>query len=152
MSVYFFDSSAIVKHYVDESGSDFVKNLIDSKKNTIFVARITKVEVTAVFARQLKAIRLSRSYVDNAVRVFHQHLTNKYFIVEITKDLLDRATDIATRYALRGYDAVQLAVMEVADERISLELSPLTLVSADDELNDAAWSEGLAVENPNDFP
>jgi len=150
----FFDSSAIVKYYVDESGSDYVKNLIVSiNKNTIFVTRVTKVEVTAVFARQLKARRLTQSYVDNAVRVFHHHFTSKYFVVEITRDLLDRATDFATRHALRGYDAVQLAAMwEVADERISQGLSPIVLVSADVELNDAATSEGLAVENPNDFP
>lgn len=154
MSVYFFDSSAIVKHYVDEVGSDYVKNLIDSKnKNTIFVSRITKVEVTAVFARQLKARRLTQSYVDNAVQVFHHHFTSKYFVVEVTKDLLDRAASLAIKHALRGYDAVQLeAVLEVANERISQGLPPIVLVSADIELNEAAMLERLLVENPNDFP
>ena len=154
MSVYFFDSSAIVKRYVSETGSDYVENLTNSKnKNTIFVARIAQVEVAAAFARRLKTGSSTQSDVDNAVRVFHHHFISKYFVVEITKDLLDRATDFATKHALRGYDAVQLAaVWEVADERISQRLSPVVLVSADIELNDAAKMEGLAVENPNDFP
>jgi hypothetical protein len=31
-------------------------------------------------------------------------------------------------------------------------LAPLTFLSADDRLNRAATAEGLAVENPNDYP
>jgi predicted nucleic acid-binding protein len=60
---------------------------------------------------------------------------------------------LATKHALRGYDAVQLAAaLEANDERIANELTPLTLVSADDELNTAAQAEGLTVENPNAYP
>ena len=60
---------------------------------------------------------------------------------------------LATKYALRGYDAVQFAaVLEANDESIANGLSPLTLVSADTELNNAAQSEGLNVENPNNYP
>ena len=60
---------------------------------------------------------------------------------------------LATKHALRGYDAVQLAAaLEANDERIANELSPLALISADDELNAAAKAEGLTVEDPNDYP
>lgn len=154
MSAYFFDSSAIVKRYVNETGSDYVENLTVSKnKNTILVTRITQVEVTAAFARRGKTGSLIQSDVDDAIRLFQHDLTNNYLVVEITKHILDRATDLALNHALRGYDAVQLATAsEIANERISRGLSPLVLVSADIELNDAAKVEGLAVENPNDFP
>ena len=51
---------------------------------------------------------------------------------------------------LRAYDAVQLAtVLEVHNERTALGLSPLTLLSADTDLNDAAIAESLIVDNPN---
>jgi len=54
---------------------------------------------------------------------------------------------------LRGYDAVQLAAaLEANDERLANALTPLTLVSADTELNTAAQAEGLNVENPNNYP
>jgi uncharacterized protein len=54
---------------------------------------------------------------------------------------------------LRGYDAVQLAAaLTTNDERISRGLLPLIFVSADTELNDAAQAEGLAIENPNNYP
>ena len=60
---------------------------------------------------------------------------------------------LATKHALRGYDGVQLsAALEANDERISNELPPLTVASADDDLNAAAQAEGLKVENPNNYP
>ncbi len=46
MSAYFFDSSAIVKRYVNETGSTFVENLSNLKSgNLVLLARITQVEV-----------------------------------------------------------------------------------------------------------
>ncbi len=65
---------------------------------------------------------------------------------------MDEAVILARKYALRGYDAVQLAtVLEVHNERTALGLSPLILLSADTELNDAAIAEGLTVDNPNNY-
>ena len=57
---------------------------------------------------------------------------------------------MAETYALRGYDAVQLAaVLEVNTIRLNLGLSALIFVSADGDLNTAATAERLSVENPN---
>ena len=50
-------------------------------------------------------------------------------------------------------DAVQLAAaLEINTQRIQAGLPPVTLLSADAELNAAALAEGLAVDNPNDHP
>ena len=60
---------------------------------------------------------------------------------------------VAQKHALRGYDAVQLAVaLEVQTLSTSLRLSPIILVSADTELNATALAEGLLIENPNLYP
>jgi len=48
---------------------------------------------------------------------------------------------------------VQLAVaLEVNRSHQAAGSSPITLVSADRDLNDAATAEGLTVENPNLHP
>ncbi len=89
----------------------------------------------------------------NALAAFQHDLTNNYFTVEVTPVLLSIATGLATKHALRGYDAVQLAAaLEANDERVANALPPLTLASADTELNTAAQKEGLNVENPNNYP
>jgi hypothetical protein len=52
--------------------------------------------------------------------------------------------------SVRMRPLVQLAAaMEVHTRGDTLGLLVLTLVSADDDLNNAATAEGLAVENPN---
>ena len=67
-------------------------------------------------------------------------------------DVLARLSSaLADRYGLRGYDAVQLAAAVAAQARLSrISNSRLIFVSADNDLNNAALAEGLAVENPND--
>ena len=154
MAGFFCDSSAIVKRYVNEIGSNFVDNLADLKSgNVILLARITRVEVTAAIARRLKNGSITTADAQNALAAFQHDLTNNYFTVEITPVLLSSAMSLATKHALRGYDAVQLAAaLEANDERIANGLPPLSLVSADTELNTAARSEGLNIENPNNYP
>lgn len=52
MAIYFFDSSALVKCYVNEVGSAWVESLINSNPpNDIAIAQITGVEVVAALSR-----------------------------------------------------------------------------------------------------
>lgn len=52
MAGFFCDSSAVVKRYVNEAGSNFVDSLADLKNgNVILLARITRVEIAAAIAR-----------------------------------------------------------------------------------------------------
>ncbi|MEN3333399.1 MAG: uncharacterized protein V7641_2764 [Blastocatellia bacterium] len=62
---------------------------------------------------------------------------------------------LAETYALRGYDAVQLAAaLDVQSYLSSLTKtkSGLTMISADIELNATAAAEGLTAEDPNAHP
>ena len=60
--------------------------------------------------------------------------------------------DVAERHALRGYDALQLAALMEVGSHARLLGVPLTLISADLELNTAAAADGFAVEDPNAHP
>ena len=60
---------------------------------------------------------------------------------------------LAENYALRGYDAVQLAAaLALNNYWLSLRMPGLTLLSADGALNTAAVAEGLAIDDPNTHP
>jgi hypothetical protein len=60
---------------------------------------------------------------------------------------------LARRHGLRAYDAVQLAAtLQVNSMYQMTGTGPVTLVSADQELNTAATAEGLLVEDPNRHP
>lgn len=59
--------------------------------------------------------------------------------------------DVARRHRLRAYDCLQLAtVLLLQEQRAFFELPLLVLVSSDAELNAAARSEGLPVEDPSE--
>jgi hypothetical protein len=75
VAVFFCDSSAIVKRYVNETGSIFVDSLADMKSgNVILLARITRVEIAAAIARRLKGGSIVTTDAQNAVLAFQHDL------------------------------------------------------------------------------
>jgi uncharacterized protein len=146
---YFLDSSAIVKRYVLETGTAWVRTLAaPATGNFLYLARITEVEVASALARRRGQPGLSVAQARGALGLFRQDFAQDYRIAEMTVPLLRQAALLADVHALRGYDAVQLA----AALDVRLQVPTLILVSADDELNAAATAEGLPVENPNMHP
>jgi predicted nucleic acid-binding protein len=152
MAAYFFDSSALVKRYVVESGTQWVRNLCDpTAGHSLYIVRIIGAEVIAALARRTRTGSLAQSAAQNVMAAFRSDFVGAYFVSELTSALIERAMDFAQAYGLRGYDAVQLAAfVDVNAERRGYGLLPVTLISADLDLNQAATAEGLAVENPND--
>ncbi|MGO9597042.1 MAG: type II toxin-antitoxin system VapC family toxin [Isosphaeraceae bacterium] len=76
-----------------------------------------------------------------------------YTVIEITPALFNKAMQLANTHALRAYDAVQLAAaLEINQKEQGAGFAPVTLISADQALNDAATVEGLPVDDPNLHP
>ena len=154
MAGYFFDSSIIVKRYVREGGTNWTISLFrSSSRNSFYAARISLTEVISAFTRRLKNKSLSQTQTSKAKIRFRRTFQRKFFKIEIDAVVIERAAGLAEKYALRGYDAVQLsAALTANNARISVGASPLIFVCAADKLNDAAKAESLAVENPNNYP
>ena len=151
MAVYFLDSSAVVKRYAQETGSAWIELLTAPQAGHYFyLARITAVEVVAAVARRQRGGAFSAAEAAAALADFADDLAHHYRQVDITSRLITQAIELAKTYALRGYDAMQLAaVLTVHVAREAQGLSWLTLVSADHELNAAAVAEGLLMDDPN---
>jgi predicted nucleic acid-binding protein len=151
VAVYFCYSSAIVKCYMQEQGSGWMLALLDAASmHHLYLARITGVEVIAAVRRRARLGDIAAPDMAAALAQFRQDFAGLYRMIEITPALVTRAMGFAETYALRGYDAVQLAAaVEIHTQGEILGLSVLTLISADEDLNVAAAAEGLSVENPN---
>jgi predicted nucleic acid-binding protein len=154
MAAYFCDASGIVKRHVPEIGTAWVQALADpAAAHEIFLARITRVEVTAAIARRSRGGMLAGVSAPAILAQFRHDAAHQYNIVEVTPALLAGAEALAESHGLRAYDAVQLAIArEVQGRRFALGLSGITLISADQELNAAATAEGLPVDDPNRHP
>ena len=151
MADYYFDSSALIKRYVNEAGSTWVCGLFDlSLGHEAFIAAITPVEIVAAITRRARGKTMTQGDAVAACTQFRTDLQTRYPVVELTDDLLKQAMSLAETEVLRGYDAVQLAAaLAVNALCIQSELPPFIFVSADDELNAVAAGRGLAIENPN---
>jgi predicted nucleic acid-binding protein len=149
---YYFDSSALVKRYINEAGSTWVCELFDpGLRHEAFIAAITPVEIIAAVTRRARGQTITQGDAVAACTQFRADLQTSYQVVELTDDLLAYAMSLAETYALRGYDAVQLvAALAVNALCAENDLPPLIFVSADGELNAVAAGIGLAIENPND--
>lgn len=155
MAAYFFDSSALVKRYVREVGTAWVINHFQPSANhTIYVARITHVEVISALTRKTRAGTLLPDEFTKAVSRFRRNFQRRFFTIDITTQLIEEASSMTEKYALRGYDAVQLAAALRANRvRLSTpSASLLIFISADITLNAAAIAEGLTVDNPKNHP
>jgi predicted nucleic acid-binding protein len=150
MAVLFLDSSALVKRYIAEEGSDWVAGLLaPAAGNVLYTAVVSGAEVVAALVRRQRGGSLAANEASHAIAEFRDDWMTLYESVGADRALITRAMLLAERYGLRGYDAVQLASsLEVNAIGQQLQ-SPVVLVSADDELNAAASAEGLQVENPN---
>ena len=149
MDIYFVDTSAVVKRYVQEVGATWFRNLAaPAAGHFFFLARISDVEVTAALAGRRRQGTITPSQASAALAQFRKDFAQDYHPIEITIPLLNRASLLADTHSLRAYDAVQLS----AALEIRLLQPSVTLISADTALNRAAIAEGLPVEDPNNHP
>jgi predicted nucleic acid-binding protein len=151
VTVYFCDSSALVKCYVHGQGSAWMRTLLDpTAGHHLYLASITGVEVIAAVTRRMRRGDIAATDSAEAVAQFRQDFAQRYRLIDLTPPVVARAMTLAETHSLRGYDAVQLATaVEVHVRGLTLGLPALPLVSADGELNMAARAEGLIVEDPN---
>ena len=152
-TAYFVDSSALVKRYVRETGTAWVRGITRRRSSTdIFIALITAVEVTSAIARR-PGVTLTVAPASALLSQFRKHLAGRYFPSQITPVLVSDAMTLSNRHRLRAYDAVQLAAaLDVYRDWSANRFGAFVFVSADRDLNDAARAEGLVVEDPNSHP
>jgi len=151
VSLYFLDSSALVKRYVTETGSAWISALTDPEnRNPLIIARITWVEVLSALARRQREGSLTPDDVTRATLAFRYDLDMQYQVAELDRALAEAAGELVTRHPLRAYDAVQLAsALRVQSELVRTRAPALTFLSADDRLVAIAQAEGLLTDNPN---
>jgi predicted nucleic acid-binding protein len=153
MAVLFLDSSAIAKAYVIETGSQRVRSLIDpTAGNELYISLLAGVEVISAIVRRRRVGSLDNTAAAAAIGEFRDDWDKLYTHISVDEQFIERAIKLAEIHELRAYDAVQLAAAMALRERYLAAGVDVQLISADDELNNAAASEGMQVENPNSHP
>jgi uncharacterized protein len=154
MTTYYVDASALIKRYVQEIGTAWLRALIaPAAGSTLLTARTTMVEVYSALARRRREGSVPAADCMIAAQAFTAHSATDYDFVELDLNIVVVARNLLERHPLRAYDAIQLASALIADQTLqAAQLLPLVFLSTDDRLNTAATDEGLRVDNPNLHP
>ena len=103
----YLDTSSLVKLYVEEVGSDDVRDLV-AQAAVVATSIVAYPETRAAFARLRRGGDLSPAGFATAKRNFEAQWP-AFLTLDVTGALGREAGEFAERYALRGFDAVHLA-------------------------------------------
>jgi uncharacterized protein len=134
----FFDTSALVKRYVEEPGSDTVQMLCE-EADELMVSIICLPEMLST----LNSLRRERKLSDERYAELKSEMQmdiNDAMVCSISQAVLSCAVTCLEKYPLRAMDALHLgcALSNVTDKFISADIRQL----------DAAIACGLKVVNP----
>jgi predicted nucleic acid-binding protein len=149
-AAYYFDASALVKYYILEPGSTWVRAIINATDaqgthlmNTIFVADISVTEVAAAFAILHRTQRIRRSARDGAFGQLVNDATRRYQLLGTDHHDFFAAASLTQSHPLKAYDAVQLAVALHHAANLATYNLPLTFVCGDRTLLAATDRQSL---------
>ena len=147
----YLDSSVVVKRYVDEAGSAWLRGLLAPAADAlVFTSRLTAVETVSAFARRLRDGTLTTDEFTALRDAFLTHCLDEYQLIPVAADIITLSCALLERRPLRAYDAVHLATALVVQGFLARRgQASLTFLSADDRLNRAAAVEGLPTDDPN---
>jgi uncharacterized protein len=134
----YLDTSALIKRYIWESGSEIVQRLFKDP-NPIAVSKIAYAEAYAALTRRWRDGHLKQVQYDQACRLFEREWP-AYVIVEVEDDILRLARDLIRKYPLRGFDALHLASAKSLLKHLR---APVAFACADRRLLDSAEAEGF---------
>ena len=147
MGIYYLDTSALVKLYVRESGTERLLALVGGSKETrLAILALAQVELRSAIRRRERNGDIPAALATQVLEAFKRHAESRFVIQRVTDFVLDIASVLVDRYALRALDAVQLAGYAELQRAAGAETA--TFVCSDQELLAAATQERFVVLNP----
>jgi predicted nucleic acid-binding protein len=142
MPVYFFDTSALVKRYHIEAGSETVNALFDDPDAVFAVASITITEFVSAFTRKLNESVITAEDFRVCLSEFSKDIITSFWVIDLDRSHINKGVSLIIKHNLRTLDSLQLAVF--------LNLSPAkpAIVTSDEALYNAALKEDTLAIKP----
>ena len=140
--MYYFDTSALVKLYIEEQGTELLLELLDDPGQHQFaILSLSQVELRSALRRRESDGDLDGPVVAAVLEQFSLEMRTRFLNQPVSDAVLELAGQLLDHYVLGAYDGLQLAgclSLHAADG------GPV-FVSADRGLLDAAEQENLEV-------
>lgn len=142
MSWAYFDTSALIKRYVDEEGRREVLQLL--RQHQCVASAVLSVELRSALRRRVTDGSLDARRVPEILKRF---VADREFwaLIEVTSEVLQAAEKLVAAHPLRTLDAIHVASAELFADRLAT--TDLTFVSADARQIAVAIIVGMATED-----
>ena len=148
MSVsYYLDTSALVKLYHQEAGTEQVEALFKQSDSILVVSELAEVELYSTLARKVRAGEIDEAAFEEVIKNFDDDCERRFVVQPLSTMVTQKARELLQQYgkikSLRSLDALHLGACSTA-----LAEAPLIFVSSDSRLLVVATLEGHAILNP----
>mgnify|MGYP001225180747 CR=1 FL=1 len=152
--IYYADSSVLVKRHVNETGTDWLLELLDpTANNSIITSTLSIVEVFSALNRRVREAAVDADTYVQIAGDFLAISNNEYRFVDITIELIESTQRLLESYPLRAGDVIQLASALISRTAIQNAGLPAPIfLASDNKLLDAATAEGFAIDDPLRHP
>ncbi|MCF6148401.1 MAG: type II toxin-antitoxin system VapC family toxin [Candidatus Kuenenia sp.] len=138
----YLDTSALVKKYVAEEGSE---NIVTIMQNSVIAtSRLTYPEILSAFVRRFRAGDITNNKLKEIVKDFESDW-DCFTILDIHEELLPIIKNITEKHYLRGADSIHLSSALWLKNTLNEDVA---FVASDTNLLNAASSENLNSINP----
>jgi predicted nucleic acid-binding protein len=146
----FFDTSALVKAYLDEPGTATVQALISRLGGQLHLSRHVALETLATFSYKFRDRRIQRQKYRSARSEFLRDFPGSFNVLDVKDDTLELAMKLADAHRGLGVGSLDLihiaTVMQFRSRRP--DYPPFTIVCADRSMRLLAAAAGFDVFDP----
>lgn len=142
MTWAYFDTSALIKRYVDEAGRHEVLQLL--RRHQCVTSAVLPVEFRSALRRRVADRSLDARRVPVILKRFAAD-RDFWASIEVTGEVLQHAEKLVAAHPLRTLDAIHVASADLFVNRLAA--SELTFVSADARQTTVAAAIGMATQD-----
>ena len=148
LAVFYFDTSAIVKRYHLEQGTEFIDQILGDRapQDQFHTSFLTLLEVISAIERLADLGQLRRGVVRPTLARFNSDLYQQFDLWPISNEIITSAATIVGKHKLRSADAIHLATALLLS--LAAPDSRIAMVSSDRKLVRAGRQAGFLVLDP----
>lgn len=145
-AIYFCDTSAIIKLYHAEIGTDCMESIFGDNQCSIMISELTLVEFDSFVLKKVRTGDITDSAKNEAMKNFKKDCRNKFLVNSLDSRIIRSAKKLINKYgnklSIKTLDALQLGSCIVEEQEC------LHFVCADVRLNKICKLEGVSTINP----
>ncbi len=140
----FFDTSALVRRYYEENGSEVVDAIIEDADTTVVITSLAVIEAVSAVRRKYNTDEITEDVMYSLIAAFFREALDEFVILPMEEVAFERSFDLVVQNDLRTLDALQLSAA------LSVAHDDLRFVCADRELVAVADRLGLVTMDPSE--